>query len=176
MCSTPQIRGVCDQHQSPIAQAFVVSQRAGVLRELNDGFKFHNVKEAARVLAQLLDEYLPILPPNIQIVPIPTTTSHIRQRGYDHIDLIARHLSYLRNIPVKRILSRQTNTTQHTVGRTQRQEQAKQAFMLTEHINGPILLLDDIITTGSTVLAASKSLSNSGSVVFVASLAYQPLD
>jgi len=141
--------------------------------------KFQNTKFAAKSLAELLHESLPLLPEGTQIVPVPTVRSHIRQRGYDHIDLIARHFSTLRKLPVNRALVRATSDTQHLVSRKTRKEQSQKAFKLETTAAfgaGPVLLLDDIVTTGSTLLAAAKLLKDAGATVWVATLAYQPLD
>jgi len=112
-------------------------------------------------------------------VVVPTVRSHIRQRGYDHIDLIARQFAAMRGLPIRYLLRRATTDVQHLVGREERRTQADRAFELVETDDlsmGPILLIDDIITTAATVTAASKLLSQTGLPVWVAALAYQPLD
>jgi ComF family protein len=179
LCGKPIRGGICQDHITSIKRAFTVSQRSGSLEETINGLKFHHTKAAARSLAELMDEYLPHLPSDIEIVPIPTVRSHIRQRGYDQVRLIAYHLSGLRKLPIHFYLNRVTNTTQHTVGKRKRQIQAEQAFAITpkaEVAGKTLLLIDDIVTTGSTLQAAADLLSKAGAVVWVATLAYQPLD
>lgn len=178
-CAKPKRDGICADHRSPIEKAFVVSQRSGALEALINGLKFHNVKAAAQACAVLLDESLPFLPSNTILVTIPTVRSHIRQRGYDHVGLIARQFAATRGLPLQNLLERVTSDTQHQVGREQRAVQAGRAFRLTsspdDTTEGPLLLIDDIITTGSTVMAAAKQLAKTGRPVWVAALAYQPL-
>ena len=179
VCRTPERTGICVEHETFMEKTFVVSQRTGALEALINGLKFYNNKAAAQACAELLNESLPTLPSNTTIVVVPTVPSHIRQRGYDHVDLIARQFAAMRGLTVKYLLKRVTNDVQHLVGRKERRTQASKAFQLVETDDmptGPLLLIDDIITTASTVTAASKLLSQTGLLVWVAALAYQPLD
>ena len=179
LCGAPQIEGICPIHNSPIQRAYIASVRVGTLETVINRLKFEHAKAAARPLAEVLYESLPVLPSDIQLVPIPTVRSHIRQRGYDQVDLITRHLAELTHLPVVTALQRGTNDTQHHVGRTERIQQATKAFSLIngdQLTKGPILLIDDIVTTGSTFQAAAQLLKNAGFTVWVAALAYQPLD
>ena len=180
LCETPQKDGICPNHRSPIEKAFVVSDRSGTLKNIINDLKFSNVKSAATVLAELLDESLPVLPSTTLLVSVPTVRSHVRRRGYDQADLITRHFAHLRGLQVVRPIARMTQTTQHTVGRAERLDQSKEAFALRDgfeaHTEGRYLLIDDIITTGATLSAAAEHLSRAGLPVWVAALAYQPLD
>lgn len=179
LCGWPTRDGICELHSSALSGSIVVSERAGVLKALINGLKFHNGKAAALVLAELLDERLPLLPEGTLLVPVPTVRSHIRQRGYDHIDLIARHLARLRGLRIEYALVRQGNDTQHRLRRVERQRAAQQAFVLrpeTLPATPLIVLLDDIITTGSTIEQASQSLAPLAVPILAATLAYQPLD
>ncbi len=179
LCGMPKEDGVCAEHAAPFTRAFTVSTRADALEDVINRLKFQHTKHAALVMAELLDWHLPQLPADIAIVPLPTARSHVRQRGYDQVELIARHLSALRDVSVKKALVRRTNTTQHTVGRAERAIQAAEAFVLDdsiEHTPGVVLLLDDVVTTGASLSAAAEVLKEAGYTVWVATLAYQPLD
>lgn len=181
LCGTPSRVGICEWHESPIERSFVVSERSGPLEAAINGLKFHNVKATARSLAELLDERLPLLPESTVIVPIPTVRSHIRQRGYDQVELIARHLAELRHMRIKKLLVRTGKETQHELDRRSRQQAAKRAFRLNTSIaeslkGAPLLILDDIITTGATVHNAALTLSLLESPLWVGAVAYQPLD
>ena len=179
VCFGPTSVGVCLEHNKSYKNAWIVGLRTGTLQRLIGGFKFQNMKAAAKNLAKLLDERLPQLPENTRIVPIPTAPAHIRERGYDHLLLIARYFAQYRQLAISPVLKRANTATQHTANRQTRQLQAKSAFQLADSIdpNVPYLLLDDVITTGSTIDEASQLLSLGGArTVWVGALARQPLD
>ena len=181
LCGKVSPEGLCAQHDVPICKAWVVSERRTVLRRVIDAYKFENVKASANILADLLVDTLPILPRNTMIIPIPTASAHVRQRGYDHLDILARLLSQKLELPVMRLLQRSSAKTQHRLNKVERQQEAKGAFYVRKQLNvpfdTPLLLLDDIITTGSTVSSSAQALTNIGyKTIFVAALAYQPLD
>jgi len=179
LCGVPQRDGICPSHTSSITRSFTVSERIGALEQLINRYKFEHVKAAALPLAQLLDETLPLFPEVIELIPIPTVRSHIRERGYDQVELLARFISSMRDIPIRRVLMRRTNKTQHTVGRDERLMQASDAFCLKSpsFLHGKtVLLLDDVVTTGATLESAAKLLKAAGATVWTATLARQPLD
>ena len=178
VCGEPEKSGICDNHETSLERAFIVSKRADVLQKAIDGLKFSHTKACALVLAELLHESLPLLSPDTQIVPIPTVRSHIRQRGYDQVELIARHFATLRGLSVARAIQRVGVATQHTADRATRQVQSREAFAFIPNTlnGGPVLLLDDIVTTGSTLLAAAEVLKDVRAPLWAAALAYQPLD
>jgi ComF family protein len=143
------------------------------------GFKFQNLYGAYAPLAELLADSLDELPAETVIVPVPTVRAHIRERGYDHTLLIARHIAKQRHLKVSQVLHRATNTKQRGVGRTDRMAQAKVAFQVKDRLedNRPYLLIDDIVTTGATMHYAALALRGAGAkVVWVAAIARQPLD
>ena len=179
LCASPNINGVCASHHAPFERSFIVSTRQGSIKACIDAFKFHNVKAAAAPLANLLKSRLPLIPKSAVLVPIPTSSPHIRQRGYDQTLLLAKQLATGLNTPLKQLLERSSNATQHLAASKKiRKQQAAQAFSLSESnqiIKGQLyILIDDIITTGSTVSEAAHLITNAGGRVWVAALAYQP--
>jgi len=179
ICQKPQSFGVCDDHNSSYNQAFVVGERSGPLQQLIGGFKFQNMKAASGALADLLHARLPPLPSNSVIVAIPTSPAHIRERGYDHVALIARRLGVLRKVAVLKVLVRDNTLTQHHANRKDRIEQAKSAFRVKKILNPDLtyIIVDDIVTTGATIEQAAKQLRAGGATnIWVAAIARQPLD
>ena len=181
LCGNTSPEGLCAQHDVPICKAWVVGERRTVLRRVIDAYKFENVKRTAHTLVDLLDESLPLLSSNTLVVPIPTAPSHVRQRGYDHAYLLSVLFAERRGLTLTHLLERSSTKTQHRLNKAERQQEAGGAFRLFKGVevakDTPILLLDDIITTGSTITSASHVLSKAGAeTIFVAALAYQPLD
>ena len=179
LCEKPTVLGICDDHKVAFNQASVVGVRSGALQRLIGGFKFRNMKEAANDLADLLNTVLPLLPIDTVLVPIPTTPAHIRERGYDHMQLIASRVGALQHLPVKRLLVRDNMLTQHRATRKERFHQAASAFKVVGEVNHKTtyVLLDDIITTGATIQQAAALLKQAGAqTIYVAAIARQPLD
>jgi ComF family protein len=155
---------------------YAVGQRRGALKRLVDDYKFKNERTTAKILARLLDESLPKLPPKTVIVPVPTAAQRIRQRGFDHVALIAKYLARRRGLNYRLILARKTNTTQHFSKTAQARARAAQAAFYLPRPQAPaqVLLLDDIHTTGATLRAArSLLIKNGAKSVRLAAVCYQ---
>lgn len=171
--------GICTDCHVPYERAWCVAERRDKLQQLINSYKFENVKDAYRPLAGLLHTCLPDLPDNVTIVPVPTVSSHIRQRGYDHMLLVAREFARLRCLPIDTSLTRVTNITQRGADARERVSQARTAFECRKihDTNRVYLLLDDVVTSGATVKYAAKTLRDAGaSKVWVASISRQLLD
>jgi ComF family protein len=179
LCEKASPSGVCAEHKVAFNQAWVVGYRSGGLQRLIGGYKFRHMKAASVDLADLLNMTLPQLPVGTIIVPIPTTPAHIRERGYDHMVLIAMQLGRLRHLPVQQLLQRDNMLIQHHVGRKDRLKQAKTAFRVEGVIDADAiyLILDDVVTTGATISQAAYLLHRAGATTtWVAVTSRQPLD
>lgn len=181
MCEKPAANGICAQHGKYLDFAWCVGYRSGVLQNLIGGYKFGNVRGTYKILASLLRSKLPAdLPADTVIVPVPTIRRHIRERGYDHLDLIARQLSHLKGLRTDKIIERRGDFVQHhAISRAQRQDQARDMFAIAGKINASTtyLIVDDVVTTGSTIKNIARLLKEAGaSKVNAAVIAYQPLD
>ena len=178
-CHRPTISmWLCNLCNMPYQKAWVVGERDGVLQRLIGLYKFQRAKEGYKTLGDLLLSILPELTPGTIIVPVPTVSAHIRERGYDHMLLIAKYVAKKRNLELKRLLYRKTDTKQRQSSAVQRTKQAKQAFAVRGEImpDVPYLLLDDVITTGATIKYASQALREAGAInVWVAVIARQSL-
>ena len=165
VCGRPTTENNCQQHRLPYQQAYVVSPRQGVVARLLDDLKFQRVQAAAHTAAELLEARLPVLHPQTVIVPIPTIARHVRRRGYDHMKLIGRAISRRRRLPMRCLLRRRTNVTQHVAATAvQRRRQAQRFFRVVGQIDDQAryLIIDDIFTTGSTIKAAATVLRQAG--------------
>lgn len=169
---------LCSQHLLPYSRAWCVGERSDALRRLIDSHKFERAKSAYVSLATLLDVALPVFPPGIVVVPVPTIATHIRRRGFDHTALLASEFAKRRRLRYLHAIERATSSSQLGKGRRDRRSQAKKAFVCPKQVpKGIYLLLDDIFTTGATVEFAAKALKDAGATeVWVAVVARQPLE
>ena len=170
--------GICANCQTPYSRSWAVGERQDTLERLLNGYKFSFEKESSKVLASLLDQALPVLPDQTVITYIPTVSSHIRQRGYDHARLIAKEFAKIRHLSCRAVLDRATNSKQVGASRSARMQQAKHAFASRSvDTSKTYLVIDDIFTTGSTMKYASKVLLDAGAQdVCIAVIARQTLD
>lgn len=156
--------GLCSNCLMPYQRAWLVGQRSGALQKLINAYKFNNLRAAYQVLGDLVLAVLPDLPDGTVLVPVPTVASHVRQRGYDHIMLIARYVAKKRKVPIKMVVKRLTKTKQRQADAKQRQLQASRAFMVHQKLDSKkiYLLIDDVMTTGATLKYAALALKKAG--------------
>ncbi len=99
------------------------------------------------------------------ITMVPLHPQRLRERGFNQVDLLARHLGAAIKIPVKPLLLRTKDTPKLSKqkGRAARHESMREAFVWDgQDVPVPsaakILLLDDIYTTGSTLRSCAKTI------------------
>ena len=103
------------------------------------------------------------------IVAVPLTGKRHRKRGYNQSERIAHGISQITGIPVaKRVVKRRKQTrTQTRLSIIERQENVRDAFMLTDadYLKGKhVLVVDDIITSGATICACADEIVKAGDV------------
>lgn len=130
--------------------------------ELVKTYKYKSVRAIGRVLVELLDQVLPEM--EVVVVPPPTIRRHVRERGLDHTLVIARGLAKRRGWRCERLLRRMNDAVQVGVSAKKRREQAEKAYQCDRALDGSVtyLLIDDVWTTGSSMLAASEVLIKAG--------------
>ncbi|MBN2424965.1 MAG: ComF family protein [Calditrichaceae bacterium] len=98
------------------------------------------------------------------VTGVPLNTARERDRGYNQSYLLAQAVSEIMGIPFKKILMRNANTKSQTkLTREQRRKNVANAFAcITSVANLHILLIDDLITTGSTINECASVLIKNG--------------
>lgn len=152
---------------SPLQRVSAAVTYEQLAKDLVWKLKFGHAQRAAKEIAKLLGRQIDSrsLPSNLLIVPVPTATTRIRQRGYDQARLLARELARLIRCPHVDALARQNQAHQVGSSRQQRLEQLTGAFRVAQAsaVRGAyILLVDDVVTTGATLEAAAASLEAAG--------------
>jgi len=134
------------------------------MRVLIDGLKFRSIRSLAWPLAEILERKLPCLPKNVVVVPVPTISVHVRERGLDHTYLIAKNLAKLRGWRCVKLVRRITNTVQVGASAKLRQSQAEEAYELVGEVEGQqdYLVIDDVCTTGASLSAVRTVLEKGG--------------
>lgn len=170
-CDTPTAPStfLCEAcaSSSDVHHIWAIGPHAGSLERIIEMLKFQRARAAALQLATGLNYTLPPLTSATTIMAIPTASSRIRQRGYDQVQEVAGHLSRLRGLRITHGLDRRHGQRQVGASREQRLQQAQSAFLPSSALttlphDTPILLLDDVLTTGATIFAAAAVLRAQG--------------
>ena len=156
----------------------IVGEFSGCLHDVVNGMKFKKHRGAANYLGGLLSRRIigDGLVPGVDVHAVtwvPTSARRRRERGFDPSELMARMVGAQLGLPVVRTLVRADSGEQKTQGGVERW-------------NGPgfrgrcihysrVLLIDDVVTTGATLAAASGALRTAGvSHIHVAAVAATP--
>lgn len=135
--------------------------------ELVELYKFTSHRPAATDLAAMMVSKL--LPEQLSaaclVVPVPTASGRVRQRGFDHTARLAKIIARQLNLEYSPVLKRTSQTRQVGASRKQRLAQASGDYRVVRPrsiYKKPILLVDDIVTTGATIQSAAKALRQAG--------------
>lgn len=101
--------------------------------------------------------YDSLLKSRITIVPIPLTKEREDERGFNQAQMIANFIQ----APQENVLTRILNEKQSKKSRSERM-MTNNPFKLVKPLNNPVLLVDDIYTTGRTLRHAAQLLIESG--------------
>ena len=144
----------------------------GVLKRTIGLLKYEQKPQLSRPLAQWLAQaWLASAPsrPQVIVVPIPMHEHKRQQRGFNQAELLAETFCHLTRLPLaKQGLTRSRETTaQFQLSASDRAQNLAGAFSLgapfmQQRPDRPVLLLDDIYTTGATVNAAAETLRRYG--------------
>ncbi len=150
----------------PVSSVFVTNHYESIGELLVKSLKFDHRRQSIEPMADSMYDLVKNFefPEGTVICAIPNAPSRVRQRGFDHTALLAERLSKKLGMKQGTLLGRHTNTRQVGSSRKARFEHMSQAFDLrkTHQQNKYVLLVDDVVTTGATISAATKLLKRSG--------------
>ena len=147
--------------------AYCFGSYEGVLRELIHLFKYGKITTLDRPLCDFLTAALPRNERVDAIVPVPLHWWRKWQRGFNQSELLGRALSKRTGVPVIAALRRSRPTAvQAGLSNTDRRRNVRGAFRgrhAANQLQGKhVLLIDDVMTTGSTAAACASALKRAG--------------
>lgn len=150
----------------PGLTAWSLRPHEGVPRELVIRLKYGAESRAARLLSELL---LPLpedvsFPPDTVVTWVTMPESRRRDRGIDHGRLLAETFAEKLSLPCRQLLLRrdQHEKRQVTLTAEQREANLAGAFRPKEPIAFPVLIIDDVRTTGTTLRRCAAALREGG--------------
>lgn len=172
----------CMQHRPLFEKAFVALRYYSNVRQLIQTFKYQQGLWLIHDFTHFLEVVYwdQIFGQGIHIdalVPVPTYRAKLRKRGYNQAECLANALAKRLGLPCyKRILCRLSTKiwAQARLQRKERFSHAKKAYAIRKPMDlsgKTILLIDDVMTTGSTVNACATHLKHLGAKVYVLVLA-----
>ena len=148
------------------ACALFYFHKKGIVQEMIHKLKYKGHEEIGEVLGNWYAEDLKSIA-EIKtidvIIPVPLHKKRLKERGYNQVTQFGKSLSKALEIPydetvlVRNVYSK-TQTRKNLLGRTAVVENIFDVTFTKSHHNKHFLLIDDVITTGSTLEACSRAL------------------
>jgi len=158
----------CHEYPTVIDGIRSVAWFDGTLRDAIHAFKYQGLTVLGQHLGELLAQgWERLRPEGDVIVPVPLHGKRLRERGYNQSALLARELGRHAGVPVlEGALNRVRETLpQVDLDAGQRWNNVREAFRCDneDSIRGrAVLLIDDVCTTGATLIACAEALRPHG--------------
>lgn len=137
------------------------------LDHLVRGLKYHGAVAQGRVLSELLARAVQRMRggtrPDI-LLPVPLGQRRFRERGYNQAIELGRYVEKRIGVPLRADVVIRTRETreQAALDRKERRKNIRGAFTVARDIPAHIAIIDDVITTGSTVNELARTLKRAG--------------
>jgi predicted amidophosphoribosyltransferase len=128
-------------------------EHEGVARALVHGLKYRAMTSFADLVVEMIAPRMPSLP----VVPVPRTWSRQLRYGIDPAREIGLRLARAKGVPLVDLLSAPLHAPRRAGGDHHRpppELKAARAWL------GPVILVDDVVTTGATISSAVKTLGS----------------
>lgn len=130
--------------------------------------KYQHQTYLARVFGKFMADHIQREQVNIDlVVPVPLYKERLSQRGFNQAALLSKYIALecQCNVACHNLVRTRSTQVMHHLSKQERRKNVKDAFALRnpQGLTGlNILLVDDILTTGSTVEACGKLLLEAG--------------
>jgi len=152
---------------SKIIVAFGYSK---IVRQMILSMKYRNMRSSVAVLGTALAERIiqetTISDQKIDLISwAPTTARRKLERGHDHAEILARFVAKELQVQCRGVLRRLTDQPQ--TGRTRQQRLVGPRFVSRPLNNKCVVVIDDVVTTGTTLKRASQALYEGGAELVI---------
>ena len=165
----PSARKIC-HNDFPYILGAAGSYGDKTIQTLIHHLKFRGIRDAAEPLAEIIVRYLSKLERDLThyyIVPIPLSQKRRRERGFNQSERIGAIVAKQLAIPIETtclIRARHTAAQSTTKSASERRKNVNNCFaVINNSLHGKnIILVDDVTTSGATLLEAARTLKQAG--------------
>lgn len=151
----------------PLAGLHAALAYEGAARELVARLKYRNERASlAWLAAAMAGQVRAETGERAAVTWAPTTARRRRERGFDHGEALARAVASELGRPLVPTLGRLPGPAQTGLSPPERRSN-RGRFVATRQVEGPVVLVDDVITTGTTLSAAAEVLLAAGAMSVV---------
>ena len=157
-------------HLSPVRQAvaFIHYEPHSEVAQIVYDLKYHDRPDIGEDMGRLMANEVQMahyLDDVDVLLPVPLSRKRRRQRGYNQSEQLALGIHDITNIPIvrKAVIRKHFRQSNTQLSRHERQQNVDDMFLLRDATplqNKHVLLIDDICTTGSTLIACANAISH----------------
>ena len=139
----------------------------GAVKEMICQLKYQQALWTVPILgAVFIDRVAPIETDTAVIIPMPMHHRRRRKRGYNQVAVLAAWVANRLHMTVNmNLLTRNRDTEfQHGLNKQERIKNVKGCFTVKQYCHQPVILFDDVMTTGSSLREACRALISAGYV------------
>ena len=168
VCAAPgvgQVCGTCLQHPPAFERTYAALDYTFPVDKLIQAYKYHHQLALARLFGALLSRAVRQQPRPDAILPMPLHPARLRERGFNQATEIAKFVGKELRLPLAaHRADRIVNTaSQATLDWAARKKNMRGAFACKAPVHGlHLALVDDVMTSGATLDALSKTLKQAG--------------
>ncbi len=128
-----------------------------------NAFKEHGRTALLGEFSKLLDEVA--LPENAILVGLPSSSTATRKRGFVPAELLAERLARRRSVRSAHALVFARKIADQALLSREQREVNLAGSMLAKPLSGPVVLIDDVVTTGASLREAARAMAAAGNQV-----------